>query len=71
MVTLIWKRYTRLKKEGFRVVATDIYGNSKSIFKNEEKVVLLLGNEARGVSIKMLKIADTVFRIPFNYHSVE
>ena len=61
----------RLKREGYRIVATDIYGNSKSLFNSGKKVVLILGNEAKGVSNKMLKIADTVFRIPFNYHSVE
>lgn len=66
-----YKLGAKLKREGFRIIATDIYGNSKSIFNSGEKVVLILGNEAKGISNKMLKIADTVFRIPFNYQSVE
>jgi len=64
-----YKLGAKLKGEGFRIVATDIYGNSKSIFDSGDKVVLILGNEAKGVTNKMLKIADTVFRIPFNYHA--
>ena len=61
----------QLKRDGFRIIAADIYGNSKSILKGGGKVVLILGNEAKGISNKMLKIADTVFKIPHNTHSVE
>lgn len=60
-----------MKKDGFRIIAADIYGNSKSILKGGGKVVLILGNEAKGISNKMLKIADTVFKIPHNTQSVE
>lgn len=66
-----YKLAAKLRMEGFRIIATDIYGNSKSIFKSEGKVVLILGNEAKGISNKMLKIADTVFKIPYNDRSVE
>lgn len=60
-----------MKKDGLRIIAADIYGSSKSILKGGGKVVLILGNEAKGISNKMLKIADTVFKIPFNDQPVE
>lgn len=60
-----------MKKDGLRIIAADIYGSSKSILKGGGKVVLILGNEAKGISNKILKIADTVFRIPHNTQSVE
>ena len=61
----------KLKKEGFRIIAADIDGNSKSAIHGGGKVALVLGNEAIGISDKVLKLADTVFRIPHTNQSVE
>ena len=65
------KMSSKLKEGGFRIVAADISGNSKSVIEDRGKLALVLGNEAVGVSNKMLRLTDTVYKIPFNMKSVE
>jgi TrmH family RNA methyltransferase len=60
-----------LKKQNYRLIATDLYGeNNISSLKNE-KIILSLGNEGNGVSDKLKSMADFVFTVPFNKNSIE
>lgn len=53
-----------LKSEGFKVIATALNGKTLKEYSLPEKVVLLLGNEARGVNPQLIQQADTVVSIP-------
>ncbi len=53
-----------LKKKGYKILATEIKGSiDLESVKKPEKFVLVLGNEAHGVSEDVLKIADQRIRI--------
>lgn len=53
-----------LKKEGYKVYATEIKGSeSLDQVSKPEKLVLVLGNEAHGVRQEILKLADKRIRI--------
>jgi TrmH family RNA methyltransferase len=53
-----------LKSEGFKVIATALNGKTLKAYSLPEKVVLLLGNEARGVNLQLIQQADAVVSIP-------
>ena len=55
----------RLKENGYRIVASSL-GDSVSLdaFQWPEKTVLVIGNEARGVSEEILEQSDSRVRIP-------
>lgn len=56
--------------EGYKVIATEIKGSvDLSTISNPGKHVLILGNEAHGVSEELLKIAD--FRVRINIENIE
>lgn len=63
---------TRLKKEGYRVIALEQSKHSVPytkvhISKNEwSKTVLLVGNEVAGLSAAVLKKADQIVEIPMH-----
>ena len=53
-----------LKKKGYQILATEIKGSvSLSNVQKPEKFVLVLGNEAHGVSSEILNISDVRIRI--------
>ena len=53
-----------LKSEGFKVIATALNGKTLKAYSLPEKVVLLMGNEAQGVSLQLIQQADAVVSIP-------
>jgi RNA methyltransferase, TrmH family len=53
-----------LKSEGFKVIVTALNGKTLKAFSLPEKAVLLLGNEAQGVSPQLIQQADAVVSIP-------
>lgn len=62
----------QLQRNGFSFVAADISGTTDpSVLKNREKLVLALGNEARGLSQKLLQLADTRIQIPIDQGKAE
>lgn len=61
----------KLKSDGYKIIA--IEQNKKSIpyfklkiknLKSKIKIALILGNEPKGISLKILKIADAILEIP-------
>jgi TrmH family RNA methyltransferase len=72
-VLSIWLRRTtrylgllqELKARGYSLVAADLEGDEdESIFAGRQKLVVALGNEAAGLSHRLLTEADYRFRIP-------
>ena len=57
-----------LKQNGYQIIATSPRGNSlQSLLKLDKKpVVLVVGNEAKGVSDEILNASDMVIKIPMN-----
>ncbi len=61
-----------LKDKGYCLIAADLNGDEDpSVLKRSDKVVLALGNEAAGLSQKILGIADHRFRVPIDRHRAE
>ena len=55
---------SKMKKNGYQIVSTEIKGSvDLDSFKPEEKHILVLGNESRGVSQELLDISDARVRI--------
>ena len=53
-----------IKKHKFKVVATSLAG-SESIYKKDyDKKVIVIGNEAKGVSKEILNVSDAKIKIP-------
>jgi TrmH family RNA methyltransferase len=72
-VLSIWLRRTKnyleliraLKKGGYTIAATDLNGMEEpALLSRQSKLLLALGNEAAGLSIAMLNVADYRLRIP-------
>lgn len=61
-----WRLLTMLKDKGFEVLALELRNRSENIFefKFPNKCVLLVGNEVRGLSSKILRYADNIIAIP-------
>jgi len=58
-----WRLLEKLKKEGYFIIALEQGKKAKNIFKNkfnkkQDKIVLLLGPEVKGLSNKILKRTD-------------
>lgn len=58
--------FESLRKEGFKIYASQLNENAKELYKFDltEKVALVFGNEHRGISDEVAKLADEVFYIP-------
>jgi len=58
--------YSKLKEEGFTIVATDCSPEAVSIYDIDftQKIAIVMGNEHRGVSEEALKNADKRIFIP-------
>jgi len=72
-VLSIWLRRTTsylelvsaLRKDGYIIAATDLNGmEDPALLSRQSKLLLALGNEAAGLSIAMLNVADYRLRIP-------
>jgi TrmH family RNA methyltransferase len=54
-----------LRRKGYYLVAADLNGaDDQSILRGRDKLLLALGNEAAGLSKKLLELSDYRFRIP-------
>ena len=58
----------KYKSNGFKIYETSLEKNSRSILeiKNKEKHVLIIGNEANGISDEIKKYADEFLIIPMD-----
>jgi len=58
--------YDSLRKDGFKIYASQISVDAKEIFQLNfnDKVAIVLGNEHRGISEEAAKLADERFLIP-------
>ena len=58
--------YNGLKKEGFKIYASRVSGDSKDIYKLDftGRTAIVLGNENRGISEEAARFADERFIIP-------
>ncbi len=68
-----WEKYyqthlliPKLKKQGIKIYALETGKNTKNIskFKPEFPCALIVGNEVKGISKKILEIADEIISIP-------
>ncbi len=64
--TSVEECFTDLKKEGFSIISTHLYNESKSIFEVDltQKIALVFGNEHEGVSNEIVVGSDTIVLIP-------
>lgn len=61
-----------LKKEGYILVSADLSGaENTAIIKSSSKMLLALGNEANGISMSLLKISDSLLKIPIDEKKAE
>jgi len=60
-----------LKEKNFLIAAADIRGDSEWKTAGREKIVLALGNEGKGLSEKIVPLADVVFTIPYDMKKAE
>ncbi len=62
----VWRMLDRLKKQGFQIVVLEQTKNSViyTKFKPKFPLVLVVGNEIKGVSFSALRKADKVVSIP-------
>lgn len=61
-----WRAIDDLKKIGYHIIALEKTAGAKDIFKFRPKfpIVLVLGNEVKGLSKKILKRCDEIVFIP-------
>lgn len=64
----IWRKVVELKKQGYQIIALEKTKQATNIFSFKPKfpLVLILGNEKRGLSPKILKYCDKVVFIPMS-----
>ena len=57
-----------MRNKNIKIFALETTTNSKSIYKIEfpQKCALILGNEALGISEKILTLADEIINIPIS-----
>jgi TrmH family RNA methyltransferase len=78
-VLSLWLRRTpsylelaeRLKQDGYTLVATSLDGEDDRQILRQEKLLLALGNEASGLSAKLLEMSDYRLKIPIVRHKAE
>ncbi len=64
-----WRLIEDLKREGFFIVGIEQSPQAKDLFAyvppvSQEKLILIIGNEVRGLSPSLLKRVDVVLEIP-------
>jgi TrmH family RNA methyltransferase len=78
-VLSLWLRRTanylelaeRLKQNGYTLVATSLDGEENPQALQQDKLLLALGNEASGLSDKLLEVSDYRLKIPVVRHKAE
>ncbi len=61
------KFLSEIKKENYKICITDVTNGKKiNTIKNEDKVIIVMGNEGQGVSDYVRNYADTNIYIPMN-----
>jgi TrmH family RNA methyltransferase len=60
-----------LQNQGYNLIAADVSGKERLNNISEKKIMLAIGNEARGLSQNLLKIANKKVVIPINSHKVQ
>lgn len=62
---IMYEEIAALKAEGYYIAATALY-NSEELKREErlEKFIIVIGNEAHGVSEELLKLSDRRIRLP-------
>lgn len=63
-----WRKVADLKKQGCQIVALERTGQAKNIFNFKPRfpLALILGNEKKGLSPKILRRCDEIVFIPMN-----
>lgn len=64
-----WRLVTKLKQEKVQIIALEQTKNSKNLFRfttSKRDVGLIVGNEVRGISSKILKYCDDKLSIPMH-----
>ncbi|MBP2623628.1 23S rRNA (guanosine(2251)-2'-O)-methyltransferase RlmB [Streptococcus oricebi] len=67
-VTNLSQTLTSLKEAGFWIFATDMEGTPSTKWNTQGKLALIIGNEGKGVSHNLKKLADEMISIPMNGH---
>ena len=59
------KKIKELQSGGYRLISTTLSGNSKNLeeFNFDGKNIVVMGNEANGISAEMLKISNNHVKI--------
>ncbi|MFC1979187.1 TrmH family RNA methyltransferase, partial [Chloroflexota bacterium] len=60
-----------IKDKGYTLVAADLGGSDDISALNKDKLLLALGNEANGLSLSVIEIADIRFKIHINQGKAE
>jgi tRNA G18 (ribose-2'-O)-methylase SpoU len=64
-----WRIVTELKKRGVLVYGLELTKDAVDLFKfkvGKAPLALIIGNEVKGISPKILKYCDKIFFIPMN-----
>ena len=58
--------FNNLRKDGFKIYASKLDEGAKDLYELDltEKVAIVMGNEHRGISDEVVKLADEIFYIP-------
>jgi 23S rRNA (guanosine2251-2'-O)-methyltransferase len=62
----------KLKKQGYQIFALEQHRNSTPYYRqklskgNRKKIALVVGNEVKGLSARVLKMADKILEIPMH-----
>ncbi len=66
-VTSVWRLIEKLKKEDYFLIALEQSKKAKNLFQlkklKKKKIALVVGNEVRGISKKILKRVDLILEI--------
>ena len=68
-VTNLVQTMDRLKKEGFWIVGTDMEGTDYTEIDYKGKIVLVIGNEGKGMSSLVEKNCDFIASIPYAWNN--
>lgn len=67
-VTNLSQTLDKLKEEGYWIFGTDMDGTSSHKWNTSGKIVLIIGNEGKGISANLKKQVDEMITIPMEGH---